>query len=288
MKPRLLTLVLLMAATPYASAQIYKCSDPNTGKINFTDVPCQKQGSSLVAGGNTTLKADSDLSTEEMTTRIRNADNAIHKAIVERTTKQAMHTNSKDEDPRFWKMLSESSWRYNANKACVEEQQVTRRQDIDKDRLIKCVYQRTEIHINQLAELSGDPDISKTLSSSIYPNIEHKPDTSAFSSEPVLLKQGKAGINQALAQGLLTVATQADLRQWQDKSGVATLPSFLNHLEKYNVKGNINLGGGLTGANAVVFIVPNALTIPKGDRGHSTILIMDNGSCLGSLCSQVR
>lgn len=288
MKLRIAILFSLLTATSFASAQIYKCSDPNTGRINFTDVPCQRLGSSQITGGNTAQSAETDLSTDEMSKRIRDAENAIHKAMVENATKKAMHTASKDEDPRFQKMVLDNSWRFKANKECTEEQNVKRREDFNKDRLIYCIYRKVEIHINQLAELSGDQEISQILTSSIYPDIKRKPETPTHSSETVLLKKGKAGISQALTLGLLSVATQADLRKWQDKSGATTLPAILTHMEKYNIKGKIDLAGGLTGADAVVFLVPNALTVPSGDRGHSIVLIQDNGSCLGYLCNEIK
>ena len=286
MKLRLAALLLLLTVTSIASAQIYKCTNSKTGKINFTDVPCQGPGASQMAGSNTS--SATDLSTEEMSKRISDTESAVHKAVSEYITKKAMHTASKDEDPHFKKMLLDDGWRFKINKICAEEQKAASRQDFSKDRFVRCIYQRVQIHINQLAEMSGDKEISQTLTSSLYPNITRKPDAPTHSSETVLLKKGKAGINMALAQGLLTVASQADLHKWLDKSGVTTLPPILSHLEKYNVKGKIDLAGGLTGANAVVFLVPNALAIPTGDRGHSIILIQDNGSCLGYLCNDIK
>ena len=192
-----------------------------------------------------------------------------------------MRGANKNENPAFDAMVNDSRWKAKAQEACLSEQTIARIEDLDRDRLMTCIYNHVENRANQLIELTNDKEIKHILSKGLYPSAT---PTNELTQKTTLLKSGKAGIDQALAQGLLKVATQEELKQWQKNAGRTSLPATVGSMDIYTIKAPIDLKGGLSGANSVVFLAPNSFLIPSGDRGHSAVLIIDNGTCLGVMC----
>ncbi|MDR6841149.1 hypothetical protein [Pseudoxanthomonas sacheonensis] len=47
---------------------------------------------------------------------------------------------------------------------------------------------------------------------------------------------------------------------------------------------DFEIPAGLTGAHAVVFLVEPLVPFPRGDAGHSPILDVESGACIGAIC----
>lgn len=106
--------------------------------------------------------------------------------------------------------------------------------------------------------------------------------------------EGHAGIVEALRAGTLRPATGADIARWRSqyamthgRSPGAGLDDRLGMTEAYVIKGELTIPGGLSGANAVVFLLEHDVPYPRGDAGHSVILDMDSGACIGVICKSL-
>ena len=54
--------------------------------------------------------------------------------------------------------------------------------------------------------------------------------------------------------------------------------------EAYVVEDNFTYPGGLYAANAVLFFIPENVSEPNGNPGHSPVYNFKTGKCSGTLC----
>jgi len=94
-----------------------------------------------------------------------------------------------------------------------------------------------------------------------------------------------------LRAGTLRPAVGADIARWRSRyattHGRSPGSAFDDHLrmmEAYVIQGDLVLPGGLHGAHAVVFVLDQDVPYPRGDAGHSVILDLDSGACVGAAC----
>ncbi|MES5814004.1 hypothetical protein [Pseudoxanthomonas sp. Soil82] len=102
---------------------------------------------------------------------------------------------------------------------------------------------------------------------------------------------GREGLVALVRSGVLRPASGADLAYWKmryasnNPGGIG--PGFDEHIRRlpaYVVLGDMEIPGGLSGANAVAFILDTRAPFPTGDPGHSVILDPAGGTCTGAIC----
>lgn len=102
---------------------------------------------------------------------------------------------------------------------------------------------------------------------------------------------GKAGLVEALRSGELRPATASDFNRWKTsharnggRNPGRSFDENAAHREAYVVRKDFEIPAGLSGAHAVVFLVEPLVPFPRGDAGHSPILDMESGACIGAIC----
>ncbi len=104
---------------------------------------------------------------------------------------------------------------------------------------------------------------------------------------------GRAGLVEGLRDGALRPATGADVARWKSRAAAGGNPparDFDDHLrmfDAYVVRRDFTLPGGLHGANAAVFLLEPGVPYPRGDAGHSAVLDLGSGACIGTLCGML-
>lgn len=102
---------------------------------------------------------------------------------------------------------------------------------------------------------------------------------------------GQAGLTEAVRAGMLRPGNSGDINAWKSaytrKTGRSTGPQFDEHtrvMQVYVITGDLTIPSGLSGANAVVFVLNRGAPFPRGNAGHSMILDVTSGSCSGATC----
>jgi len=112
---------------------------------------------------------------------------------------------------------------------------------------------------------------------------------------------GDAGLQDAVAKGIIRPATREDVDQWsarlaevKDPNSATseppvfdngTTPKKIGRLSRtYVVLRPFTVPAGLTGGKSARFIVSKGVPLPTGDLGHSVSLDMSNGRCAGVTC----
>lgn len=102
---------------------------------------------------------------------------------------------------------------------------------------------------------------------------------------------GEAGLVEALRIGQLGLATGGDFSRWSlrwseaNRRGVPqSFMEMAQRMDTYVIRKDFTIPDGLTGAHAVVFILDKDVPFPRGKPGHSTILDITSGACVGTLC----
>lgn len=120
------------------------------------------------------------------------------------------------------------------------------------------------------------------------------PETPAAVPQAATGPQGRAGLVEAMRAGTLRTASRSDISRWQSSYASAhgrspgkTFDERLQTIDAYAVKGDFTIPGGLYGANAVVFVLDRGVPYPRGDAGHSVILDIASGSCIGVVCGSM-
>lgn len=114
----------------------------------------------------------------------------------------------------------------------------------------------------------------------------------AAPAEPVRARTaGKAGLVEALRSGELRPATASDFSRWKTshaRNGGGnpgrSFDEHSSHMDAYVVRKDFEIPAGLNGADAVVFLVEPLAPFPRGEAGHSPILDMESGACIGPIC----
>ena len=142
------------------------------------------------------------------------------------------------------------------------------------------------------AELAEPPALVAPAPSAVAQAPPPLPVLFAVPAEPARARTtGKAGLVEALRSGELRPATASDFNRWKSSharnGGGNPGRSFDEnsaHMEAYVVRKDFEIPVGLSGAHAVVFLVEPLAPFPRGDAGHSPILDMESGACIGAIC----
>lgn len=108
---------------------------------------------------------------------------------------------------------------------------------------------------------------------------------------------GQAGLDAAMRNGTLRATSPADVRAWnaarQRSEGAPDVPRIEGGsrsrgtevpYRSYTVLKEFAIPAGLHGAHSATFFVAPGVPAPIGDPGHSQVLFIDNGSCMGPTC----
>lgn len=102
---------------------------------------------------------------------------------------------------------------------------------------------------------------------------------------------GEAALVEALRAGQLRPATGGDLARWAarwsqaNSRGVpAVFQERSGHMKSYVIQKDFTIPDGLYGAHSVIFLLDTRVPYPRGNPGHSAILDLSTGSCMGSIC----
>ena len=106
----------------------------------------------------------------------------------------------------------------------------------------------------------------------------------------VVVPEGRAGLIEALRRGELRPGSQADVERWvaaARASGQSIDPGRLwgGAMDVFVIEKDFIVPGRLTGANAVIFVLDSGRPFPRGDLGHSLVLDVPSGACIGVACS---
>ena len=105
---------------------------------------------------------------------------------------------------------------------------------------------------------------------------------------------GEAGLVEALRAGHLRPATGGDLSRWaarwsqaNGRSVPAAFHERSGHMASYVIQKDFTIPDGLNGAHAVIFLLDTRVSYPRGNPGHSVILDLSTGACMGVTCSML-
>ncbi len=105
---------------------------------------------------------------------------------------------------------------------------------------------------------------------------------------------GEAGLVEALRAGHLRPATGGDLSRWaarwsqaNGRSVPAVFQERSGHMTSYVIQKDFTIPDGLNGAHAVIFLLDTRVSYPRGNPGHSVILDLSTGACVGVTCSML-
>lgn len=107
---------------------------------------------------------------------------------------------------------------------------------------------------------------------------------------------GQKGLDRLMDMGLLRLATASDLDAWVNAAS-APYRRFDPSLKvdppsgasgTYVVLGPMEIPGGLYGAHSAAFLVPPGVPMPTGHLGHSSVYVIEDGSCRGPACPSHR
>ena len=102
---------------------------------------------------------------------------------------------------------------------------------------------------------------------------------------------GKAALVEALRAGQLRPANGDDFSRWAARWSAANrrgVPAVFQErsvqMTAYVIQKDFTIPDGLYGAHSVVFLLDTRAPYPRGNPGHSAILDLSTGSCMGALC----
>lgn len=102
---------------------------------------------------------------------------------------------------------------------------------------------------------------------------------------------GKAALVEALRAGQLRPANGDDFSRWSARWSAANrrgVPAVFQErsmqMTAYVIQKDFTIPDGLYGAHSVVFLLDTRVPYPRGNPGHSAILDLSTGSCMGALC----
>lgn len=105
---------------------------------------------------------------------------------------------------------------------------------------------------------------------------------------------GEAALVEALRAGQLRPATGGDLSRWSERwsranrRGTPTgLQERAGFMKSYVIQKDFTIPDGLTGAHAVIFLLDAGAPFPRGNPGHSVVLDLSTGACMGVTCGML-
>lgn len=107
---------------------------------------------------------------------------------------------------------------------------------------------------------------------------------------------GQKGLDRLVEMGRLRRATRADADAWIEAASAPyrrfdpalKVDGPYDIARTYVVLGAMEMPGGLHGAHSAAFLIPEGIPLPSGDAGHSTLYLIQDGSCRGPACPQHR
>jgi hypothetical protein len=105
----------------------------------------------------------------------------------------------------------------------------------------------------------------------------------------VAVPEGRAGLIEALRRGELRPGSQADIARWATAArasgqSIETERLTGGAMDVFVIEKDFVVPGRLTGAHAVLFVLDAGRPFPRGDLGHSVILDVPSGGCIGVTC----
>lgn len=105
----------------------------------------------------------------------------------------------------------------------------------------------------------------------------------------VVVPEGRAGLTEALRRGELRPGSPADIDRWATAArasgqSIETERLTGGAIDVFVIEKDLMVPGRLTGAHAVIFVLDAGRPFPRGDLGHSVILDVPSGSCIGVTC----
>ncbi|MCC8996044.1 MAG: ankyrin repeat domain-containing protein [Nitrosomonas sp.] len=146
---------------------------------------------------------------------------------------------------------------------------------------------------------NGELQIGETLPSSVrlHTSKNNPPEKHLDASMP---KAGQAGINDALAKGILRPLRKDDIELWATEKaklykdhpkivGGDRLAAFKPkiHGNAYVILKEFTIPSGLYGAHSVTFFLQKRVTYPTGKLGHSKLYDFNNLGCIGATCEHL-
>lgn len=124
--------------------------------------------------------------------------------------------------------------------------------------------------------------------------VNHRASPESFKLKGVPLA-GEAGLDEAVRNGIIRPAMQADVLAWQrtqqrNQSDSPPLDGAESQrysgagINAYVVLKPFTIPAGLYGAHSATFYVPKGVPLPRGSLGHSTLYDMNTGTCRGTVC----
>lgn len=105
---------------------------------------------------------------------------------------------------------------------------------------------------------------------------------------------GEAALVEALRAGQLRTATAGDVSRWiqrwvqANRRGMpAEFQERTGYMNSYVIRRDFTIPDGLSGAHAVIFLLDAGVPYPHGDPGHSVILDLSTGACMGVTCGML-
>ncbi len=102
---------------------------------------------------------------------------------------------------------------------------------------------------------------------------------------------GEAGLVEGLRTGQLRTANGSDLSRWAlrwsevNRRGVPTsFQERSGRMTSYVIQKDFTIPEGLHGAHAVIFLLDTRTPYPHGNSGHSAVLDLSTGACVGAIC----
>lgn len=146
---------------------------------------------------------------------------------------------------------------------------------------------------------NGELQIGETLpnSATLHTSKNNPPEKHLDASIP---KAGQAGINDALAKGILRPLRKDDIELWATEEaklhkdhpkivGGDPLAAFKPkiHGNAYVILKEFTIPAGLYGAHSVTFFLQKGVPYPTGKLGHSKLYDFNNLGCIGATCERL-
>ena len=268
-------------------AAVYKCTDPVTKKINFTDKPCKLGESKETIGEKKELAGEQNgKSIEQLIVEIEALDMALGRTFMYATGRRPAGSYRLAPHPGTKKLATgHMSWMRERDLACEREHSVTGLPARHNQEYLVCLLEANRERVRAFLEYPIEAQLEKSLKEALQASDSKK---AVNARKVTILEKGPKGVQKGVQLGVLRLANQKHLDEWKSKSGYSRLPSRVELGRKYLVVMPIELSGGLGGSNSVVFLIPDQNLMPLGDYGHSLILSLDNGACFGSTCGMLN
>lgn len=163
---------------------------------------------------------------------------------------------------------------------------------------------RTPVPAASADAMPASPAIAAPPAPAAPPPVAEVADTARVEDMVVLMPEappralaapsGEAGLVEALRAGHLRPATGGDLSRWAARWSQAngrSVPTVFRersgHMTSYVIQKDFTIPDGLNGAHAVIFLLDTRVSFPRGNPGHSVILDLSTGACMGVTCSML-